>query len=45
MIYAKELKDKLAVASYDEVARRKILMLCGERFHLHQDALEDFVAF
>jgi hypothetical protein len=43
--YTLELETKLAAAAYGVVARRRILMLCGEGFYWHQDELEDFVAY
>lgn len=43
--HALELEAKLDSASYGEVARRRILMFCGEGFHWRQDELEDFVAY
>lgn len=43
--YAIEFEEKLAMASYGDIARRRILMLCGEGFYWHQDELEDFVAY
>lgn len=43
--YTLEFEDKLIAASFDEAAKRRILMLCGEGFHWRQDELEDFVAY
>jgi hypothetical protein len=43
--YSLELEEKFASAKYDEVARRNILMFCGEGFDWHQHELEDFVTY
>jgi hypothetical protein len=43
--YSLELEAKLAASRYGDIARRRILMFCGEGFNWHQNELEDFVTY
>jgi hypothetical protein len=43
--YTRELETKISEGKLASETSLFILVLCGEGFHWHQDALEDFVAF